>query len=315
MLAETRPDVAVVMTPHPFHAEIAIACLRAGCHVLVEKPMAVQVAEADRMIDAASAAGRVLAVNFQSRHRPEVRRARELVANGSLGKIQRVELVATWTRTAAYYAAAPWRGTWTGEGGGILMNQAPHQLDLLCYLLGPPRRVVGWTRTLLQPIETEDTAQAMLEWPEGALGTLHVTTAEAGEPEHFEIVGTGGVLRLRQRAGSGQGSELTVETFEPDLRDHIANDPRPYSAPTIRPLPVEPEAGTGDHAAVYRDLHAAIREGRPPAASGADGRMSLELANAIIYSGQTGAEVTLPLDREAYAALLDRLRAGRPPTQ
>ncbi len=309
MLAEARPAVAVVMTPHPFHAEIAIDCLRAGCHVLTEKPMAVQVAEADRMIDAAADAGRVLAVNFQYRHRPEVRAARELVRSGALGQLQRVELVATWTRTGAYYEAAPWRGTWAGEGGGVLMNQGIHHLDLLCYVVGAPSRVVGWTRTLLQRIETEDTAQAMLEWPDGALGTLHLTTAEAGEPERLELVGTRGVARMEYRSGSPPAADLTFETFETDLRDHVAHDPRPYTAPGSHPAPVAIEAGTGDHAAVYRDFHTAILGGTAPAASGVDGRMSLELANAVIYSSHTGAAVTLPLDRGAYAALLAELRA------
>ena len=145
MLAETRPDVAVVITPHPFHAPIAIDCLQSGCHVLVEKPMSVHVAEADAMIEAAERADRLLAVNFQMRLRPEVRMARRMIEEGRLGMIQHVNMTMSWTRAASYFKLSSWRGTWTGEGGGVLMNQSPHNLDLLCHLIGLPKRVVAWT--------------------------------------------------------------------------------------------------------------------------------------------------------------------------
>jgi predicted dehydrogenase len=302
MLAETRADVAVILTPHTFHAPIAIDCLQAGCHVLVEKPMAIHVAEADVMIEAAAQAERLLAVNFQQRCRPEVQAARRLIQQGHLGEVQHADMAVMWTRTAAYYRLNAWRGTWAGEGGGVLMNQAPHDLDLLCYLMGRPVRVVAWTRTLLHQIETEDTVQAMLEWPNGALGSLHASTAQAGPPIRIEIVGTGGTLRI-------EPGELTFHQFDTDLRDHVAQSPQPFSAPTLHPVPVELEPGAGDHVSVYRNLHEAILHGAPVIADGAAGRMSLELANAMIYSGYTRDEVELPLDRQRYAALLEDLRA------
>jgi predicted dehydrogenase len=308
LLAETRPDVAVVLTPHPFHAPIAIDCLEAGCHVLVEKPMAVHVAEADAMIAAAERADRLLAVNFQQRFRPEVQTARRLIDNGQLGQIQRVELVETWTRTAAYYKLGAWRGTWAGEGGGVLLNQAPHGLDLLCYLAGMPSRLVAWTRRLIQKIETEDTAHAMLEWSSGALGTVHISTAEAGQPQRLEIHGTAGALRV-ERGG------LVVHRFDSDLREFIAHSPEPFAAPASQPVPVEIPAGAGNHLAVYHDLHRAIREAQPLDVDGVSARRSLELANAMIYSSYTGQQVQLPLDRQAYLALLERLKHGtHPPT-
>ena len=302
MLAETRPDVGVIVTPHPFHAPIAIDCLQAGCHVLVEKPMAVHVAEADAMIEAAQRAGRLLAVNFQQRLRPEVRAVRALIDEGRLGQVQYLHMVATWTRTAIYYAVAPWRGTWAGEGGGVLLNQAPHNLDMVCYLLGSPARVAAWTRTRCHRIETEDTAQAMLEWPGGALGTLHVSTAEAGLGQRLDIVGTRGALQL------GRGGP-SFEQLEDDVREHIARCPDPFQAPSQAPVAVPVAPGTGDHAAIYRNLHQAILEGTPLAADGQEGRRSLELANAMIYSSHTGQPVELPLDRARYAALLEDLKA------
>jgi predicted dehydrogenase len=308
MLAATHPDVAVVMTPHPLHAPIAIDCLRAGCHVLTEKPMADQVAAADAMIATAEEAGRLLAVNFQQRLRPEVQAARRLLAEGRLGAIQHVSMVETWTRTDAYYRARAWRGTWVGEGAGVLLNQAPHNLDLVCYLAGPPARVSAWTRRTLHNIETEDTAQAMLEWPDGSTGSIHVSTAEAGLPQRLEILGTAGVLRVRP-------GEITFEQFENDLRHFLPESPSAFSAPTAHAVPVPVEAGAGDHVAVYRNLHAAILEGKPLAAPAHEARMSLELANAMIYSSYTGQVIPFPLDRRSYAALLEGLRQGRVPHQ
>ena len=302
MLAETKPDVAVILSPHTFHAAIAIDCLKAGCHVLVEKPIAIHVAEADAMIAAAAQAGRLLAVNFQQRHRPEVRAAYRLIQEGRLGVLQHVDMAVAWTRPAAYFKLGTWRGTWAGEGGGVLMNQAPHNLDLICHLAGMPSRVVGWTRTQLHQIEVEDTVQAMMEWPNGAWGSLHISTAEAGRPERLEILGTNGYLQIAQGG-------VTYREFESDVRTFILESQRPFSAPEVHPVAVELEPGAGDHVAVYRNFHEAILHGAPLAADGAEGRMSLELANAMAYSSHTRSAVDLPLDRQKYAALLEELKA------
>jgi predicted dehydrogenase len=321
MLAAIRPDAVAVLTPHPFHAAIAIDCLNAGAHVLVEKPIAVQVAEADRMIAAAEQAGRLLAVNLQHRTRGEIRTAKKLIESGRLGQIQRVEMVAIWTRTAAYYAQAGWRGTWQGEGGGVLMNQSPHSLDLVCHLVGQPSRVVAWNRTMFHHIETEDTSLAMLEWSTdgaaasdsaakraaGALGTLLVSTAQVGEPERLEIAGTRGVLQLT-RGG------LRLFEADTDLRTFLAENPAPFAKPELVPQDVPLESGSGDHAAIYANFLDAITNGAPLVADGAQGRMSLELANALIYSSATSTQVPLPLDRAAYADRLDRLRRAAAPT-
>lgn len=303
LLAETKPDVTVILTPHPFHAAISIDALNAGSHVLVEKPMAVQVREADAMIAAAQRNQRLLAINFQQRFRPEVEAARHLITSGRLGEIQRVTQVEPWLRTVTYYKSAGWRGTWQGEGGGVLMNQAPHSLDLLCHLVGMPKRVVAWNRTLRHSIEVEDTSMAMLEWANGALGTIFFSTAEAG-PRRIEIVGTGGILTIHE------DGTLHFQRYEPELREHIAHSPERFAAPALVHETVPLSNGLGKHIEVYQDFHRAIQEGTPVRANGVEGRMSLELANAIIYSSYTGAPVELPLDRAGYAALLAELQAG-----
>ncbi|MEZ4616562.1 MAG: Gfo/Idh/MocA family oxidoreductase [Caldilineaceae bacterium] len=302
-MAEVQPDITIILTPHPFHAAIAIDALNAGSHVLVEKPMAVQVAEADAMIAAAKQNNRLIAVNFQQRFRPEVEAARQLIENGQLGEIQRVTQVEPWLRTVAYYKSAGWRGTWKGEGGGVLMNQAPHSLDLLCHLAGMPKRVVAWNRTLRHSIEVEDTSMAMLEWENGALGSIFFSTAEAGQ-RRIEIVGTGGILNI------SEGGTITFQRYEPNLVEHILHSPERFAAPQMVDEEIPLNHGLGKHIEVYQDLHRAIATGTSVRADGVQGRMSLELANAIIYSSYRGHDVTLPLDRDGYSDLLRELQAG-----
>lgn len=304
MLRDAQPEVVAILTPHPLHAPLAVACLRAGAHVLVEKPLAVAVAEADAVVRAAAETGRILAVNFQQRLRPEVIKAVELVRSGQLGRVQHLDLAVTWPRTAAYYRLGSWRATWAGEGGGVLLNQAPHDLDLMCHLLGLPAQVVAWTRTAFHKIETEDTVQAMLEWSTGTLGSVHISTAEGGRPARLELLGTRGLLRV------GTGS-LTFERFGEDITDFLADNPEPFASPVLENVPLELPPGAGDHEAVYRNLYSAITEGTPVSADGASGRLSLELANAMILSSYLRETIDLPLDRERYTALLNDLKQGR----
>lgn len=301
LLAATEPEVVVVLTPHPFHAPIAIDCMKAGAHVLVEKPMAVQIAEADAMLTTAAATQRLLAVNFQQRYRPEVRAAWQLINDGRLGQLQAMNFVVLWPRSRAYFGLAPWRGTWRGEGGGVLMNQAVHNLDLICHLMGMPGRLVGWTATRLQTIEAEDTAQAMLEWPNGAVGSFHTSTAESGQPERLEIWGTAGRLEVTQGG-------LRFQQFDEDLTTFIPNTAEIWNGPKQHDVDVALPATQGDHAAIYANLYRALVHGEPLMADGGAARQSLELANAIIYSSHTRREVELPLDPSAYAQLLQELQ-------
>lgn len=252
------------------------------------------------MIATAARQQRRLEVVFQQRFRPEVQAAHKLIQEGRLGRILHVEMTIMWLRPNAYYQLAPWRGTWRGEGGGVLMNQAAHNLDMLCYLVGMPRRVYAWTRSLLHPISVEDTAQATLEWPDGALGSFHVSTAESGTPDLLRIVGTAGWLELAPH-------RLRFTSFESNIEDYIAHQANPYA-----PMPEHEEqfvfeAGNEGHRPVYRSFHDAILRGGPGGADGVQGRMPLELANAMIYSSYTHAEVEFPLSREGYAELLTRL--------
>ncbi|HWG85253.1 MAG TPA: Gfo/Idh/MocA family oxidoreductase, partial [Deinococcales bacterium] len=301
LLRAVSPDVVVVCTPHPSHALVTVDALRAEAHVLVEKPLADEVAAADRMVEAAAAAGRVLAVNFQQRFRPSVERAREAV--GNLGPLVRVSCSEPWFRTAAYYASAGWRGTWEGEGGGVLLNQAPHTLDLLVHLAGMPVRAWGWTRTRRHRIEVEDSAMAMLEFANGAPGSFSTSTVEAGSPRRLEVVGERGSLEL-------VGDRLTVRSFAVPLDEFSAGSPEPFAEPPASGESLDLPGDGGGHLAVHRDLLESIASGRPPRCDGAAALGSLELANAIALSSHLEAPVPLPLDRAAYAAFLAGKRAG-----
>ncbi|HXM57936.1 MAG TPA: Gfo/Idh/MocA family oxidoreductase [Candidatus Dormibacteraeota bacterium] len=306
-LLEVPSDVVVVLAPHPFHAPLAVAALRAGRHVLVEKPIADEVAEADRMVAEARRAGRLLAVAFQQRARPEVVEALRLVRAGFLGELRRASVLATWPRRAAYFRTAPWRGTWRGEGGGILINQGQHDLDLLCLLAGRPSRVVGWARATLHAVETEDTVDALAEWPGGATGSIRISTAEADEGQRIELTGTAGRLRLLP-------GRLEAVRSEVDFREYLASPGNPFGPPAVEHLPAfvvgADGVGRGGHEAVYRNLAAALAGPEPLLARGDEATAALELANAIVLSSRTGAEVPLPLDRAAYGELLRALRAG-----
>lgn len=302
MLAEIQPDVVVILTPPFLHASMTRESLQAGCHVLVEKPMAIQVAEADEMLETAHRCNRLLGVVFQQRYRPEIVAARKLLREGFLGQIQRVELTAVWTRPTFYYQMAPWRATWSGEGGGIVTNQASHNLDLLCHLFGSPRRIVAWTRNLLHRIETEDTVQAMLEWPDGALGMIHISAAEADDPERLKIIGTRGSLEI------GRG-KLLAQTLDLDMHEYASTSRDPYASIARHSYAIALEAGKGDHVAIYRNFHDAILHGNTDYADGVQGCRELELANALIYSSYRHCEVELPLDRQHYASLISELQA------
>ena len=289
-------DLAVVLTPQSLHAEHAIACLEAGLHVLVEKPLAVAAAAADAMIATAGRRRRLLAVVLQQRTRDEVREAQRLLAAGGLGEIQRVDLLATWPRRSDYFEAAPWRAAKATSGGGLLLNQAQHDLDLICHLCGPPARVTARLRTALHPVEAEDTAAALLEWPGGALGALHVSSAEADELQRIEVTGTGGRLRLTY-------GQLEVWRTAPDFREHAAVRGDPFGPPAVEQLPPM-LGGGGGHDEIYRNLDDAIAGRAELVAPASSALAAVELANALIQSASENRSVELPLARDAYARLL-----------
>jgi predicted dehydrogenase len=306
LLDALSPDVVVVATPHLSHAAVSIDCLEHGAHVIVEKPMAIDVAEADAMLLAARTAARHLVVDLQYRFVPAVEAAKELIDAGRVGRIIRASCVESTMRSAAYYRSAPWRGTWAGEGGGVLVNQAPHPLDLLCYLAGPAARVAAWTETLSHAIECEDTVAALVSFEAGGIGQLAFSTAEP-TPLRIELIGDRAKLELTLTA-------LTITDWSPSLSRHIDDDRTMYDPPEARSAPVElrPYGGEGAaHDDLHRDVVAALRDGRVPRVDAASVLPSVELANAIVLSSENGGtSVELPLDRDAFTDLLAAKRGA-----
>lgn len=199
LIADVRPDVIHVCTPHDEHAPVAIAALDAGVAVLVEKPIASDLASARRIAEAAHRSGSRLGVCFQNRYNAPVRAAKELIASGGIGEVLGATATVLWRRTPEYYLDRPWRGTWHGGGGGLLMNQAIHSIDLLHWLLGPASTVDGTaaTRALADVIEVEDTAELSIVHASGARSALYATLAHGrNAPVTIEVVGEDAVLSL-----------------------------------------------------------------------------------------------------------------------
>jgi UDP-N-acetyl-2-amino-2-deoxyglucuronate dehydrogenase len=277
-----RPDVDVVAicTPHDLHAPMTIAAARAGKHVLCEKPMARTAAECAAMVDACDRAGVTLGVVFQSRFEALSLQLKRLIDEGLLGRILWSSANTIWYRSDDYYRSGSWRGTWAHEGGGVLINQAIHAIDLMLWLTGTPDRVTARTRTLNHAIEVEDGAIATLEYADNRLGLIQATTAAyPGYAERLEVYGTRGSAIYHK----GEG-RLEWHLIDP-REDHVleAN----LSSGAANPMDIT----AAGHAAVFQDFATAIREGRRPLIDGREGRRSVEVVEAIYRAARSGGTV------------------------
>jgi len=281
-MLDSRPlDMVVIGSPSGLHAEHGTAAAQRGLHVLVEKPIDTSTSRADSLIGAAARAGITLGVVFQDRLKPDVRRMKALVDAGRLGTPILASASVRWYRPPTYYSSSRWRGTQALDGGGALMNQGVHTVDLLLWLFGPVRRVWAKTAARLHRIEVEDTAVAMLEFVSGALGTLEAaTSAYPGYSRRLDLTGSNGTLIL-------DGDDLTAI----DLRD-AGDGERPSARASSTASAASPVvADASSHTRVFEDFLDAVREGRPPSCDGRDGRRSVALIDAIYESARTGRAV------------------------
>jgi UDP-N-acetyl-2-amino-2-deoxyglucuronate dehydrogenase len=270
-----RPDVAAVClcTPSGVHAVQAVQAARAGKHVLVEKPMALSLEDADSMIDACAGAGVKLGVALQRRADPSFQALRASIVAGELGTPVLGTASVPYLRGQAYYDSAAWRGTWAQDGGGALMNQGIHLVDLLLWLMGDVSEVSARAATLAHEIEVEDCVTASLRFANGALGCLAATTAAApGFPHRVEVYGSRG------------GVQIEGETV---LRP---GEPRPEPAAAGAGASPTGISATG-HTRILADFAAAITEGRAPLVTGEEGRRSLSLVLSVYESARTGRTV------------------------
>lgn len=301
-------DAVLIATPHYFHAPVAIEAFQHGLHVLVEKPLCVAVSEADRVLDAWRRSGKKFAIMYQQRVRPENRLARQLIEDGFLGEVRRTLLLTCWYRTQAYYDSGGWRATWAGEGGGVLINQAPHYIDLLLWLGGVPSKVYGHTRTQLHEIETEDEAFAFLKYPNGAHGYLYATTNEEPGQNLIEICGERGKIQL-------YNGKLQAWRLAHPIREFTCTAEGMWDSIPAEPVAIElpPPAEIGDQPALIQNFARAILYDEPLLAPGEEGIYAVELINALILSSKRAKPVALPVDRAEYDALISELKAQSKP--
>ncbi len=295
-------DAVLIATPHYFHPPIAIAAMRKGIHVISEKPMAVTVSAADAMVQAASETGVVFAVMFQQRALPASQAAKALVDQGRLGPLYRTLLIDSHFRSQAYYDSAGWRATWKGEGGGVLLNQAPHGMDLFTWLGGLPSRVTSRVATRQHRIEVEDEATALLEYPNGAIGYLLESVNEAPTGSRIELCGEYGKLVLDDRG-------LRFWEIKPGVRAFSDTSTEMWGHPEAVEVEVPIQERETGHAAIVRNVAHAILSGEALISPGPQALPSLELANAILLSGHRGRPVDIPLQRAEYDAFIAKKQA------
>ncbi len=304
-------DGVVIATPHYAHTTIAIEAFRRGTHVLSEKPIAVTAADARAMIAAYGEAKKaepelVFAAMFQQRTQGNWTKSKELVESGALGRIVRATWIITdWFRTQAYYDSGGWRATWGGEGGGVLMNQCPHNLDLFQWLVGMPRRVTAFASLgKYHDIEVEDEVTAYFELEGGGVGHFITTTGESPGTNRLEIVGEMGKLVCEGGALSLAMNSKSMLAHLREAKEAWEALPFSVSEPTIEgPM-------AGNHRIVLEDFGAAIREGRPPRIDGREGLNMVLLDNAIMLSALEGRTVELPPPEGAFEARLSALAAS-----
>jgi UDP-N-acetyl-2-amino-2-deoxyglucuronate dehydrogenase len=288
LLARPDVDVVCVCVPSGLHAEVGVRVARAGKHLVVEKPIDVTLAAADRLIEAVREAGVALTVISQHRFDLGLAELRRLLADGALGRLVLGEASTKWYRTQAYYDSAAWRGTWAMDGGS-LMNQGIHYVDLLRWCMGPVAEITTLMATQAHQVEVEDTALALVRFGSGAVGTiLSSTAAFPGFPQRLEVTGTEGTVivkdgRIVRRAF---GAAVTG--------DGASGGGDGAGAAGAAGAAADPAAiDVASHAAQIADLLAAIEEGRPPAVDGAAGRDALEIVCAVYESARTGLAVRL----------------------
>ena len=306
LLADESLDVVIVCTPHPLHAGQAIAAARAGLHVIVEKPMALTADDCSAMIAAAETAGVVLSVISQRRWYPAARRVKAAIDEGRIGSPGLATVEVLGWRSPEYYAMGDWRGTREGEGGGVLVNQAVHQLDLACWFLGPAAEVDGWTANLNHPeIEVEDTAVAVVRFANGALASLVASNSQRpGLHARIHIHGRNGAsVGVETDRGSSFVAGMSLPS-EP--RNDLWSIPGEEDAPERwaredRAALAGVDIATHYHELQLRDIVGAIREGRRPAVDGADGRATVALMAGIDAAARTGGRVTLASEAAAAA--------------
>ncbi|HUW81357.1 MAG TPA: Gfo/Idh/MocA family oxidoreductase [Phycisphaerae bacterium] len=298
------PDIDAVMigTPHPLHPAQALAAIKHGKHVLTEKAIAGRLSQGHKMVEAARKARLKIGVCFQHRQAPWVVQAKRMIDRGMLGPLYRIVCEGSAFKAQRYYASAAWRGTWDGEEGGVLVNQAPHPIDTMIYLSGMPSRVWAVNRSQKHRIPVEDTASALLEYPNGCQGILHWNTTQIPNTSRYEFYGDRGALIVDDDGMKFYKPQMPISRFITTFKgsniygkpDHVVSVPK---LPKVQ----------GGHVGLVVNFCKAITDGDKLVCSGNEGLASLELTNAMVLSSYTGTIVKLPLNERRYDQLVRKL--------
>ncbi len=305
MIRSEKIDAIVVATPHFLHTTLGIDALENGLHTMIEKPISAHKADAERLFAVAKAhPDQVFAGMFQMRVEPRYLRIRKLI-DEELGRLVRVNWIITdWFRTEAYYASGGWRATWKGEGGGVLLNQCLHQLDMLQWLCGMPSRVRGFCQLgQFHDIEVEDSVTCYMEWANGATGVFISSTGEAPGTNRLELCGTRGKVVL-------ENNRLTFTRNDADMIEFSKTVPSGFAKPDVWNVEIPFESAANPHATLMQNFVDSILDGTPLIAPGYEGMGSVELANVLLYSSLLGQTVELPMDGAAWEAKLNELIAS-----
>ncbi len=295
-------DAVLIATPHYGHTTIGIDALNQGLHVLVEKPISVHKADCERLIAAHKDKRQVFAAMFNMRTNPVYRKAKQLLESKEIGELVRVNFIITsWFRTEFYYASGGWRATWRGEGGGVLLNQCPHQLDLLQWLCGMPSKVQSTIRLgARHNIEVEDEVTAMLEYPNGASGVFVTSTGEAPGTNRLEICGERGKLLIEDGTLRFTRNEIPATEFSRTTNQKFAR-------PAVWDITFPEVSNGGGHKDITLNFVNAIIDREPLLAPARDGIHSVELGNAMLLAGLTGKAVDMPLNSAVFERRLKQL--------
>ena len=297
-------DAVLIATPHYFHPEYVVYALEHGVHALSEKPAGVYTKQVRAMNEAAEKSDKVFAIMFNQRTNCVYRKLHEMIESGELGQLKRVNWIITdWYRTQAYYDAAGWKATWDGEGGGVLLNQCPHQLDLLQWLCGLPVKVRAFCHEAKwHDIEVEDDVTAYMEFENGATGVFVTTTGDAPGTNRLE-------LTFEKAKIVCEYDRLTYDRLTVNERDFCRTEKNGFAKPQTERIPVETDGRNEQHAGVLKAFTARILDGTPLIADGTEGIRALMLSNAMFLSSWLDRTVTLPIDEDLFLAELNKRRS------
>ncbi|MGL5434594.1 MAG: Gfo/Idh/MocA family protein [Lachnospiraceae bacterium] len=298
-------DAVLIVVPHYQHPELTMYALQAGKHVLLEKPAGVYTLQVREMNDFAVKSDKTFAVMFNQRTNCLYRKIHELVTSGELGAIKRVSWIITdWYRPQIYYNSGGWRATWAGEGGGVLLNQCPHQLDLLQWICGMPKSIRAFCHEgKWHDIEVEDDVTVYLEYENGATGTFITSTADAPGTNRFEITLDKGKLVCEE-------NQLVLYELEMSERKFCKTATGGFDAPKFTKKVIETDGLNEQHAGVMKAFAAHILRGTPLVAEGIEGINGLTLSNAMHLSSWLDQTITMPFDEELFLKELNKRRAS-----